>query len=49
MYRTQTYIAGDWTGDSDLINKLIEWNKSDHYNLHFSDVHTKIQARDTSL
>lgn len=49
MYRTQTYIAGDWTGDSDLINKLIEWNKSDHYNLHFSDVHNKIQSRDTSL
>ena len=21
-YRTKTYIAGDWTGDSDLINKL---------------------------
>lgn len=49
MYRTQTYIAGDWTGDSGLINKLIEWNKSDHYNLHFSDVHNKIQSRDKSL
>lgn len=23
-YRTKTYVAGDWTGDSDLINKLHE-------------------------
>lgn len=49
MYRTQTYIAGDWTGDHDIINKLKEWNRSDHYNLHFSDVHEKLQSRDTSL
>lgn len=21
-YRTKTYIAGDWTDDSDLINKM---------------------------
>ena len=48
-YRTQTYLAGDWTGDSDLIQQLKKWNESEHYNLHFSDVHEKIQARDTSL
>lgn len=48
-YRTQTYIAGDWTGDNDLIEKLHEWNNNTFYNLHFSDVHQKIQARDSSL
>lgn len=48
MYRTKTYIAGDWTGDTDLINQLIEWNKNDNYDLCFSDVHEEIQARDTS-
>lgn len=26
-YRTKTYIAGDWDGDSDAINKLYEWKK----------------------
>lgn len=49
MYRTQTYIAGDWTGDSEIIRKLREWNKRDNCNLHFSDVHERIQSRDTSL
>ena len=49
VYRTKTYIASDWTGDSDLIEKLTAWNNSDHFNLHFSDVHTQMQARDTSL
>ena len=48
-YRTKTYIAGDWTGDKDLIDKLHEWNNNENLNLHFSDVHKYIQARDTSL
>jgi len=25
VYRTKTYIAGDWTGDADAIQKLYEW------------------------
>lgn len=48
-YRTKTYIAGDWTGDKDLIDKLHEWNESSYFKLHFSDVHKYIQARDSSL
>ena len=27
-YRTKTYIAGDWTGDSNLIEGLRRWNAS---------------------
>ena len=26
VYRTKTYIAGEWPGDTDLITKLEEWN-----------------------
>lgn len=48
-YRTKTYIAGDWTGDSDLIDQLYAWNKSDYWGLHFNDAHELAQARDTSL
>ena len=48
-YRTKTYIAGDWTGDKDLIDKLYEWNDSNHWALHFIDAHELTQARDTSL
>ena len=48
-YRTKTYIAGDWTGDKDLIDKLYEWNNSKQWSLHFIDAHELTQARDTSL
>ena len=48
-YRTKTYIAGDWDGDSDLIEKLYEWNNQDNLLLSFSDAHQLTQARDTSL
>ena len=48
-YRTKTYIAGDWTGDQDLIAKLFEWNNRDDLKLHFIDAHELTQARDTSL
>ncbi len=48
-YRTKTYIAGDWDGDKDLIDKLNEWNEKDTLKLHFSDAHLLTQARDTSL
>lgn len=47
-YRTKTYIAGDWTGDSDLIQKLYEWNDRDDLKLEFIDAHELTQARDTS-
>lgn len=49
LYRTRTYIAGDWTGDSDLIHKLGEWNNSGTLTLSYSDAHLLTQARDTSL
>lgn len=49
MYRTKTYIAGDWDGDQDLICKLYEWNDSDYWRLSFTDAHEFTQARDTSL
>ena len=48
-YRTRTYLAGDWTGDQDLIETLKKWNDSEHLNLHFSDAHDLIKAYDTSL
>ena len=30
-YRTKTYIAADWDGDKEAIDKLHEWNKSNYY------------------
>lgn len=48
-YRTRTYIAGDWTGDSSLIQQLYKWNDSTHWGLHFLDAHELTQARDSSL
>lgn len=48
-YRTRTYIAGDWSGDSDLINQLYKWNDSNYWGLHFVDAHGLTQARDSSL
>jgi len=49
MYRTKTYIAGDWTGDQDLISQLYKWNDDDRLLLNFVDAHELTQARDTSL
>lgn len=48
VYRTCTYIAADWTGDKDLIDKLDEWNKNDYLGLSFTDAHDLTQSRDTS-
>ncbi len=48
-YRTKTYIAGDWTGDKDLIDQLYTWNSSDYWSLNFTDAHELTQSRDTSL
>ena len=49
MYRTKTYIAGDWTGDQDLISQLYKWNDDKNLLLNFVDAHDLTQARDTSL
>lgn len=49
VYRTKTYIAGDWDGDANAIQKLYDWKKSDWYNLDFVDSHSLTQARDSSL
>ena len=48
VYRTCTYIAGDWTGDRDLISKLQQWNENDHLGLNFVDVHELTQSSDKS-
>ena len=48
-YRTKTYIAGDWTGDSNAIEQLYKWNDSEYWSLHFTDAHDLTQAKDTSL
>lgn len=49
LYRTRTYIAADWTGDKEIVDKLREWNDSGWYALNFSDAHDLMQSRDTSL
>lgn len=48
-YRTKTYIAGEWDGDQDAIQKLHEWNNSKYWSLSFIDAHDLTQARDGSL
>ena len=48
-YRTKTYVAGDWTGDKEEIEKLYAWKESDWQSLDFVDAHEYTQARDTSL
>lgn len=48
-YRTKTYIAGDWTGDHETIEKLYQWNDSDHWGLFFNNAHDLTQAEDDSL
>lgn len=46
--RTYTYIAGDWTGDKNLIDKLYEWNESHKWRLDFNDAHELTQSNDNS-
>jgi hypothetical protein len=48
-YRTKTYIAADWTGDGDAVDKLYSWNNSSFLTLSFTDAHDLTQARDGSL
>lgn len=47
--RTKTYIAGDWDGDSDAIQKLYDWNDNKSAPIHFTNAHDLTQARDSSL
>ncbi len=49
IYRTKTYIAADWDGDREAVDKLYQWNDSDYRGLNFVDAHELTQARDTSL
>ncbi len=49
IYRTKTYIAGDWDGDKDAIQKLYKWNSNKKIPLNFTNAHDLTQARDTSL
>lgn len=48
-YRTRTYIAADWDGDKNAIDKLREWNENEKWSLSFTDAHDLTQARDSSL
>jgi len=48
-YRTKTYIAGDWDGDSDAVEQLYKWKNSNYWSLDFQDAHDLTQARDSSL
>lgn len=48
-YRTRTYIAADWSGDSDAVKQLHTWNNSERWSLSFTDAHDLMQARDSSL
>ncbi len=48
-YRTRTYLAGDWDGDRNLIQQIMDWKKSGYLTLDFTDAHELKQARDGSL
>lgn len=48
-YRTKTYIAGDWDGDKEAIEKIYQWNNSKYWGLSFHDAHELTSARDSSL
>lgn len=49
VYRTKTYIAGDWEHDKNAIDKLYQWKNSDFWSIDFVDAHEYTQARDSSL
>ena len=48
-YRTKTYIAADWDGDKNAVDKLREWNDGEKWSLSFTDAHDITQSRDGSL
>lgn len=47
-YRTKTYVAGDWTGDSDAIQQLYKWKEGNKWCFHFVDVHDEYNCYDSS-
>ena len=47
-YRTKTYVAGDWTGDSEAIEQLYKWNEGNKWGFHFVDVHDEYNCYDSS-
>lgn len=49
VYRTCTYIAGDWSGDNDAVTQMLKWNEGNKWSLHFTDVHSLTQSYDGSL
>lgn len=49
MYRTKTYLAGDWTGNKLAIEQMYEWKHNKKLTLDFVNVHDFKQARDSSL
>lgn len=49
VYRTRTYVAGDWDNDKTAIDKLYSWNSNKNLGLNFTDAHDLKQARDSSL
>jgi hypothetical protein len=49
VYRTKTYIAADWDGDSNAVEQLKKWNDSEKWSLSFTDVHEAAQSSDDSL
>lgn len=49
LYHTRTYIAADFDHDRDVVEHLMKWNDSDHWNLHFSNSHDLESCRDSSL
>lgn len=48
VYRTFTYISGDWDTDREAVDKLKQWNDSNHWSLNFKDVHDLTTSRDSS-
>ena len=48
-YRTRTYLAGEWDGDSDAIEQIYKWNEGDKWSLHFVDAHGFKQCYDSSM
>lgn len=49
VYRTRTYIAGDWDHDKDAVDQLHKWNDSNYWSLSFTDAHDLTQSNDGSL
>lgn len=48
-YRTRTYIAGEWDGDSDAIGQIYAWNEGNKWSLDFVDAHRNKQCYDSSM